>query len=86
MSRTIDALKLIVEELDEHSCRLNNVEVKQNTSKKIIDHQARDIESLRVKIRDLEIREKARTGIRKKVLAEEYGLSPGRITQITNSH
>ena len=86
MSRTLDALKLIVEELDEHSCRLENVESEQNTSRKVAEHQSREIESLRVKIRDIEIREKARTGIRKKVLAQEYGLSPGRITQITNSH
>jgi len=86
MSRTIDALKLIVDELDEHTNRLSHVESEQVVSKKVSDQQAREIEQLRAKVRDMEIREQANSGIRKKVLAEQYKLSPGRISQITNKH
>jgi hypothetical protein len=86
MTRTLDALKLIVEELDEHSQRLNTVEEKQKISTKVADHQAKEVEQLRSRVRDMEIREKARTGTQKKILANEYNLSAGRISQITKSH
>jgi len=85
MSRTIDALKLIVEELDEHTNRINKVETKQRNSRKVADHQAQEIEKLKTKVRNMEIREKAQTGTKKKDLAIDYGLTPGRISQITNT-
>lgn len=85
MTRTLEALRLIVDELEEHSKRLGAVEKEQTVSKKVADHQAREIEQLRTRIRDLEIREKSRLGIKKKNLAEEYGLTPGRISQITKT-
>jgi hypothetical protein len=86
MTRTLDALKLIVEELDEHSQRLDSVEERQRISTKVADNQAREVEQLRARVRDMEIREKANTGIPKKTLAEEYKLSAGRISQITKLH
>ncbi|EMB4325911.1 hypothetical protein RJ492_004357 [Pluralibacter gergoviae] len=86
MTRTIEALKLIVDELEEHSDRLNSIEERERISAKIADHQAREIEQLKVRVRDMEIREKSRTGTPKKNLAKEYNLSPGRISQITKTH
>lgn len=86
MTRTLDALKLIVEELDEHSQRLSSVEERQKISTKVANHQTREVEQLRSRVRDMEIREKARTGTQKKILADQYNLSAGRISQITKLH
>lgn len=86
MTRTIDALKLIVEELEEHSNRLDSIEERERISEKVADFQSREIEQLKVRVRDMEIREKSRTGTPKKNLAEEYNLSAGRISQITKRH
>ncbi|MGY3868754.1 hypothetical protein ACW5W4_04315 [Aeromonas crassostreae] len=86
MTRTIDALKLIVEELEEHSNRLSSIEERERISAKVADHQSREIDQLKIRVRDMEIREKSRTGTPKKSLAEEYKLSPGRISQITKTH
>ncbi|MGN2406915.1 hypothetical protein ACTACD_14220 [Pseudomonas syringae] len=85
MTRTLDALKLIVEELEEHLKRLDSVERGQQASRKVADYQAREIEQLKTRVRDMEIREKIRTGVRQNKLAEEYGLSTGRISQIANN-
>ncbi len=86
MTRTIDALKLIVDELEEHSSRLDSIEERERITAKVADHQSREIEQLKARVRDMEIREKARTGTAKKELAVEYKLSAGRISQITKLH
>lgn len=50
---------------------------------KVVAHQSREIEQLKARVRDMEIREKARLGVAQKTLAVEYNLSTGRISQIT---
>lgn len=83
MNRNLQALKLIVENLDEHSQQIEAVEKKLEETVKISLHQSKEIESLRTRVRDLEIREKSRRGVKKKIIANEYSLSAGRISQIT---
>ena len=56
--RTIDALKLIVEELDEHTQRLTKVEDGQRKIQLVADSQSKQIEHLERELRDMKIRER----------------------------
>jgi hypothetical protein len=73
----VRALKETNEILMDHEERIDNLE-------KIATSQAREITQLQQDVRDAEIREKAAKGVKGKDLASEYGLTPGRISQIRN--
>lgn len=81
--RTIDALKLIVEELDEHSRDIAQLKEGQRRADVVAAAQGREIEDLQRQVRDLQIRERKRNGEQTTKIANDTGLSVGRISQIT---
>jgi len=90
-NRTIEALKLVVDELEAHSREIQNVKkVQQHAGREFEEFKSKatkEMDKLNRRIRDLEIAadyssRRATTG----ELAEKHNLTSGRISQITEPY
>lgn len=85
-NRLRDMYSDVLDRLDEHDDRLDGHDKRLTRSEKVSENQSREIEELKMRNRNLEIKLKLTNGEKSSVLQAEYGLSKSRISQIKNSN